>query len=290
MTALLLALFVACALAHPRGHFEVCQNDRETFCSEVTDHHEIRRCMQEHWAQLSQECQTAITEFVQEQHERVHAACGGDVDTFCADVKENFEQLRQCMSTNWESLSQECKDVLSHHREHHEEPHQEEPHQEEPHQEEPHQEEPDHPRCPMARCANDIHTLCPEADNKEAVHDCLKSNWASLSEDCHAAIEEMIRHNNAQAQQEQQAETQTSESSQGTEGMAHREGEEVLTEGNDVVVVEEPHLGTTTQPQPTPWYCWFTRLWWTYPVGLVVVIQFLACIRVRQIRRQEAEL
>lgn len=299
MTTLFLALLFACAFADAQ-HFEACQKDRETFCAGAS-HYELHRCMHDHWAQLGQDCQAAITQFVQEQQAKVQAACGGDMDTFCADVKENFDQLRQCMTSNWASLTQECRDVLSHHR--HEEPRQEEPHQEEPHQEEP------HPACPMVKCNDDVHTLCPEATTKEAAHDCLKNNWVSLSDECRAAIEEMIRHNNAQGQQAESTssenmegmayreiettegedvETQEAESTS-SEGMAYREIE--TTEGEDVVVVQEdPYLGTTMQSQPTPWYYWFTRLWWTYPVGLVAIIQLLACIRVRQIRKQEAEL
>jgi len=33
---------------------------------------------------------------------------------------------------------------------------------------------------------------------------------------------------------------------------------------------------------------WLMRLWWVYPVGLVLFIQILACVRIRQIRRIES--
>jgi hypothetical protein len=108
----------------------------------------------------------------------------------------------------------------------------------------------------MAKCNDDVHTLCPEATTKEAAHDCLKNNFASLSEECRAAIEEMIRHNNAQ-HTETEVESQEGSSGDNMEGMAYREME--TSEGGDVVVVqEEPSLGGMMEPQPTPWYYWFT--------------------------------
>jgi hypothetical protein len=287
MTPFLFVLLVAFAVAQDQTRpFEACKADREALCPDAANHHETHRCMHDNWSQLSEGCQTAIRQFIQEHQERVHAACGNDVDTFCSESKDNFDSLRQCMATNWESLSQECKDILSHHQ-----------HGQGGHGHEEPKDTEEHSGCPMKECANDVHTLCADADSSDAVHECLKTNWETLSEECRSAIEELIKANNAQQQQQQNGVGEESgssvEGSEGsTEGMAYRESQ---TGGEDPTTVEVDPMPQVTDSNyrgesQQPWYFWFTRLWWTYPVGLVLIIQLLACVRIRQIRKQEAEL
>jgi len=294
-TYLFAILFLACAFAHERPRvFEECKQDLESLCASVTDHHEIRRCMHDNWDQLSEGCQNAIKQFKKEKQEQFQAACGSDVETFCTAAKGNFDQMKECMHTNWESLSAECREVLSHHRrEHHGEHHGEHEDHRDGHrgdQDEDHDEkdstEEEETRCPMAKCVNDVHTLCPEATTKEAARDCLKTNWDALSQECRTAIEEMIKANNAHTTEEENTVVSMEEvrKALGSEGMANRELED-STRDHPLLV-----HGAGRDSVPTPWYYWFTRLWWTYPIGLVLIIQLLGCIRIRQIRKLEAEL
>lgn len=297
MHTFLFALLVACAFAQSHTHpFEACKSDRQSFCGAAASHMEIHRCMHEHWSQLSESCQTAIRQFVQAHHERVHAACGNDVNTFCAEKKGSFEELRSCMSSNWENLSQECKEVLAqHHRPEHTQHEQHEQHTEQ------HEGQAPKKPCPLRMCANDVHTKCADAQSKDAIHDCLKANFASLSAECRHAIEELIRAANAQsgsgttsatdATNVASSETDAKTVTDGKEGMASRE---TIVHALPLVIKgDDPKIGgenITTEPAPTSWKYWLVRLWWTYPVGLVLLIQLLSLVRIRQIRKQEGSL
>jgi hypothetical protein len=275
MKIILLALF-ALAFAQKR-HFEACAPDREAFCSDVTDRHAMRKCMHDHWEQLSEPCQTAITEFMQARHDRIKAACANDEDTLCADSKADERTLRQCMRSNWASVSQPCRDAVADFHQPH--PHHDDPDQKTDTQETQTQtqtqtetETEEHP-CPMRQCEQDVQTFCPEVDSMEAAHECIKTNWESLSLECRSAVEEFLK-----------AQAQSNESTGGQfetgDVVEHGVGDPTVTNGMASV------SRATAEPV---WQFWLQRLWWTYPVGLVLIIQIVASFRIRNIRRMEAQ-
>jgi hypothetical protein len=267
MKLVLLSLFFALSFAH----FEACESDRQTFCADL-DHHEVRQCMHEHWDQLSESCKTAITEFVNARHERIHAACASDEDTLCAESKSDELSLRQCMRNNWESVSQACKDAVGeHHRHHHSDPQ-----QTDPQQTDPQQTDEEHEDCPMGACAQDVQTLCPDVSSMEEAHECIKTNWDVLSTECRTAVEEFLKaHSDDTIESATEFET--------TEGDGSKGDSIDGVEGGAEMAELKP------RSEVPAWQYWLARLWWTYPVGLVLIIQIVAIFRIRNIRRLEAQ-
>jgi hypothetical protein len=207
---------------------------------------------------------------MQERHEAIRAACSSDINNFCGQNTEEHA-LRSCIHNNWSSLSQTCKSAITqHHRGgHHRD---QDPHQEQ--QETQQQTDPatGEKPCPVAeKCASDIQTFCPMVDSVEAVRDCIKNNWQSLSVPCREAVEEYMKNHN-------EVTGSTDFHEVGEDNNAGQTNSHDMSDVNVQIAI-----GYT-------WMYWLGRVWWAYPLGLVLLIHVIAFFRIRQLRRIEAGL
>jgi hypothetical protein len=137
--------------------------------------------------------------------------------------------------------------------------------------------------------------FCHEAHSRDAVRDCLKTNWESLSEECKTAIEAVMQAQNAGATDPSVG---ADSNNDGTVTNVEKEFEHPQRprKPSDLPLIEvQPHITQEQydeialgQRSDSNLKGWLMRLWWVYPVGLVLFIQVLACVRIRQIRRIEA--
>jgi len=131
----------------------------------------------------------------------------------------------------------------------------------------------DHP-CPMNQCTKDVQTLCPEVNSVEAAHECIKTHWDALSVECRTAVEEFMKAHH-------------DDGISGSGFGSDESHDDIVTDGNGSDGVEMANIVKVNSPMPV-WQFWLQRLWWTYPVGLVFIIQTVAFFRIRNIRRIEA--
>jgi len=90
----------------------------------------------------------------------------------------------------------------------------------------------------------------------EEARACLIANEASLSAKCREVIETLPQDDTTQES------------------------------GADEEQNDDHSIDNTAEPKE--WQYWLVRLWWVYPTGLVLLIQTLACFKIRQIRKMEA--
>ena len=67
----------------------------------------IHRCLKDHKAELSTDCQTKM-----EKSEQRRAACKDDAVKFCKDVPRGKGQMKACMKQHEAELSPACKALI----------------------------------------------------------------------------------------------------------------------------------------------------------------------------------
>jgi len=258
--------------------YQACHEDKNVYCGSFSDHLEIRKCMHEHWNDLSDKCRDTIQqifghmELTPEQislMHTVHAKCHESREKLCSNF-EHFNELRQCMASHWNDLPEDCRDAITKFSQ-----------QFHPETAKPVDVEGSetHKDCPLKACVVDIETLCGQESSRAGVKDCLLRNLANLKPECRSAFQKLVLQKEAtqtQAQTQAQAQTQTSQTIESTSNTVSEDE------------VKSTHFTYTGHFEvPANWRDWVVQLWWTYPLGLVLIIQLLACIRVSQIRKEE---
>lgn len=285
MNVILFSIFVTFSLAHPfHSRFESCIADKQRLCPEETTQESIGQCMQRNYAQISEDCKQAI--YIFNQRHAVFLACDEDRTKFCSSAPSRAEII-ECMRINWASLSQKCQNAIHDAQYHTQQAGQDSAHplEEAQHEvnpvEKPHHANPEHPTdCPMKMCSRELQLFCPTANNRESIRDCLKTHWIALTVECQTSIIAVIRAHNEQGQHHQDSQ----ETVQNTESAHHsQEGSVPLIGRND------GHYNHTHIQSTHNWSFWLVRFWWTYPVGIVLLIELMACYRVRLLKRAEKE-
>jgi hypothetical protein len=125
----------------------------------------------------------------------------------------------------------------------------------------------------MEECHKDVQALCPEVNSDEAAHECIKTHWEELSVECRTAVEEFLKTRDHGI------------SGNGFDSEHKTTDDGFARNGDSDSGMADVHKVDTPMPM---WQFWLQRLWWTYPVGLVFIIQTVAFFRIRNIRRIEA--
>ena len=88
-----------------------CKGDVEKLCKGVRPGGgRIIKCLQEHESELSSTCKAAGDALKQKIGE-IAAACKGDAEKFCTNVKPGEGRIAQCLKQHEGELSQGCKDA-----------------------------------------------------------------------------------------------------------------------------------------------------------------------------------
>jgi len=284
LTPLILSLFFVFSLCGKQG-WEVCRKDRETYCPDV-EFSQLHQCMRSHWHALSKPCKDRILEkHEQTKHEGdsdPHVACAQDRTTYCSSA-HTFEEIRQCIRTNWNSLSEPCRTAIEKHHRHHEEEKQttveltDKPIKDtevpkNTHMETKTESTTPRVRCPRKLCAKDIETFCNAKEGTELT-DCLKRHWESLSSQCTNGIVAYLKTVSG-ASEDLPTSEDTTEATIEASIEEHDKSDGYHGGDNEDNENSTPHWTTVVM-----------RYWWIYPVGLVFIIQIVACYRIRQIRR-----
>jgi hypothetical protein len=93
-----------------------CKADAEKFCKDVKPGGgRIIRCLKDHKDQLSAECKAKGEEMKEHFHEKmeaIKAACKGDVESLCKDVKPGHGNIARCLQENKDRVSEGCKSTI----------------------------------------------------------------------------------------------------------------------------------------------------------------------------------
>jgi len=119
----LAALLAATAWAQPPAkRHGPCADDVEKFCKDVQPGSQIRKCLEEHKAELSPACKERFDKMEARRQERRqqadarrearHKACKDDIDKFCKDERGGG-RVMQCLRQHEAELSEACKTELA---------------------------------------------------------------------------------------------------------------------------------------------------------------------------------
>lgn len=90
-----------------------CADDVAKLCKGVErGQGRIAKCLKEHEAELSPECK-ARGEELKAKAKDFAAACKGDIQKNCSDVKRGGGRIIQCLKQHEAELSPDCKDKMS---------------------------------------------------------------------------------------------------------------------------------------------------------------------------------
>jgi len=90
-----------------------CAADVQKFCQGIQPGDgRIVACLKAHENDLSAACKERRVEIKKMAHE-VHAACKGDVEEFCTDVKPGRGRILKCVQAHSSQLSAACKDEMN---------------------------------------------------------------------------------------------------------------------------------------------------------------------------------
>ncbi len=182
MPAFAAALFIAAAFCAPRLFAQegACKADIEKLCKDVQPGNGgLKKCLKEHEAELSAECQAKLKEGRQDKNEgaggkmtgemkaamkEINETCKADLDKFCKDVKPGEGRIFKCLKENEAALSEVCKAKLS---------------------EQKVKALKEHP------CLADMEKFCKDVKPGEGrVMDCMKTHEAEFSAACKASMAE----------------------------------------------------------------------------------------------------
>lgn len=91
---------------------DACRADAERLCKGVRPGGgRIAACLQEHAADVSQECQATMTT-VREKAAAFMEACGGDAQKLCAGVKPGRGRVVQCLRSHEAELTEACRTAI----------------------------------------------------------------------------------------------------------------------------------------------------------------------------------
>lgn len=115
--ALAFASAVPAQAGSPR---EACKADVEKYCSDAEAGKKgVGKCLRENKEKLSEGCRESLAE-MRKRMAKEHpgaAACRGDVEKFCKDVKPGEGRIIECLKSNDAQLSEGCKNQMSKKRE-----------------------------------------------------------------------------------------------------------------------------------------------------------------------------
>lgn len=117
--ALVPALSTA-VLADPAETFlKGCEKEIKTYCSEVTPGEgRLIACIYAHEDKISGKCEYAVYDAAVQLERAVAAlsyvasSCDKDIDTFCADVPVGEGRVEECLSSNKDKVSEDCREAL----------------------------------------------------------------------------------------------------------------------------------------------------------------------------------
>jgi hypothetical protein len=97
------------AQAAPSAVAKACAKDVKSLCADVKPGGgKVKACVQEHFSDLSTDCQIAIVKAA-----AVGRACKADAKKLCADVKPGKGHLAECLQSHAADLSDGCKDAMA---------------------------------------------------------------------------------------------------------------------------------------------------------------------------------
>jgi hypothetical protein len=100
-----------------------CREDVQKFCKDVKPGGgRIVKCLKQHENDLSAACKSHGEEMRSEfkkEFQEAQAACKGDVDKLCKDVKPGEGRIMKCLKEHENDLSAECKAERTKIKEHH---------------------------------------------------------------------------------------------------------------------------------------------------------------------------
>ncbi|MBI3546869.1 MAG: hypothetical protein HY081_09825 [Gammaproteobacteria bacterium] len=91
---------------------KACAEDIKKFCGDVKPGKgQMHHCMAQHESELSPACKAEKQE-MKAKAEKFHAACKGDVDKFCKDMKPGGGRMLSCLKRNQADLSDTCREQM----------------------------------------------------------------------------------------------------------------------------------------------------------------------------------
>ena len=167
----LISFFIILGIDSVKAKDEPCKADLEKFCQGVQPGEgRIAKCLNEHEAELSQECKASMKSSTMEAKEVVDAfsqACGKDVETLCKGVPPGEGRIAKCLTEHEAELSQECKASIKSTT----------------------KEIKDGVDAFTQACGKDVETLCTGIKpGKGRIAKCLKEHEAELSQECKAFL------------------------------------------------------------------------------------------------------
>jgi len=212
--------------------------------------------------------------------------CHEDRHKYCPDLKH--QELHRCMEEHIDQFSEECKASITVMKKKYEQV--------------------------RIECASDEETFCASfrSNHKELKH-CMKEYYDLLSPACKGAItalraKPMHQEHHEEQENQERAPCPMEECAQDLNTLcsqvttmeeAHKclvfNLESLSEPCHSAIVAAIQTQGTNTgeeqmhDPVASRPHFWFIHLWWVYPTFLVLLIQFLACYKIRQIKKMEEE-
>jgi len=206
--------------------------------------------------------------------------CRADRDTYCPGLKH--QELYRCMEDHTEQLSEACRSSIATLKKKHDQV--------------------------RLACASDEETFCAAfKTNRRELKACMKEYYELLTPECKEAITSI--HSKPALKQEEEHTEQPCPmeacaqdfNNLCPQALSKEEARGCLI--SNINSLSEPcraavanmlqeHGMMDTQELiepviPADYRFWLVRLWWVYPTGLVLLIQALACFKIRQIKKME---
>ncbi len=162
------------SLSAEHGAWQACEEDRERLCKDVEPGGgRIIECMLKNEASLSEGCREHMAQ--KKKHfnaaQKMHDACGGDVERFCKNVEPGGGRLMECLKEHKDELSPACREMKFRAKAYMKE----------------------HKKERMAAvedaCRGDVNEFCKDVEPGDGrIMHCLKDHKSELSEGCRNAF------------------------------------------------------------------------------------------------------